>query len=374
MRTLTNKEKIMADTNNKPFGVGQAAANGAMSVAQEKEEDNNLPYTYKRMITVQALTNYSNYRKVNIGVLGRRTSSIGSSISSTNILSANAGEVEAYYPALIGLAANHPDFVTRVKDYLSNIQVRVTDKVSFNNSFIFNHKSDYYKFKAEEDRIASEYESADKHDLKSLKDAIQKKITATNAIEGELYKVGRPENVVEYIIYRHVLLYKEVAKDMSIANSDRSVRFYLVDEAREKNKQEKKMRATQKAMQAYLGLGNSKEKFNAVYVRYCSVNHYPLAEYMSKDEIEKNMLLTAFVNEDPIRFNDIVNDTNLLTVSMIERLIARGELVRSEYNQQINTADGSFIGKNMNDAVAYFNNPANKAVRDMYESKLKLTD
>ena len=47
--------------------------------------------------------------------------------------------------------------------------------------------------------------------------------------------------------------------------------------------------------------------------------------------------------------------------------------IKIEYNQQINTADGTFIGKNMKDAVAYFNNPDNKPVREMYEAKLKLT-
>lgn len=364
----------MAENIKPTFGSSTPTANAAPSVAQEKEDDANAPYTYKRSITVRALTNYSAYRQVNIGVLGRRTSSIGSSISSTNILAAHAGEVEAYYPALIGLAANNPNFITRVKDYLSNIQVRVTEKVTFNNSFMFNHKSDYYKFKGEEDRINNAFDAANKSDLKSLKDAIQKKINAIDALESELYKVGRPENVVDYILYRHILLYKEVAKDMSIANSDRSVRFYLVDETREKSKQEKKVRETKKAMQNFIALGNSQEKFNSVFVMYCVLNHYPIAEYMAKDEVEKNMLLSAFVNEDPIRFNEIASDNNLSLIAMIERLIARGELVRSEYNQQINTADGSFIGKNMKDAVAYFNNPDNKAVRDMYEAKLKLTD
>ena len=50
----------------------------------------------------------------------------------------------------------------------------------------------------------------------------------------------------------------------------------------------------------------------------------------------------------------------------------RGELVRSEYNQQISTADGTFIGSNMNEAVAYFNNPNNASIKTAYENKLKL--
>jgi NAD(P)-dependent dehydrogenase (short-subunit alcohol dehydrogenase family) len=59
-------------------------------------------------------------------------------------------------------------------------------------------------------------------------------------------------------------------------------------------------------------------------------------------------------------------------IESIETLIARGELVRSEYNQQITTPDGGIIGANLNEAVAYFDNPANKDVRNVYEAKLEV--
>ena len=58
--------------------------------------------------------------------------------------------------------------------------------------------------------------------------------------------------------------------------------------------------------------------------------------------------------------------------AFVETLIMRGELVRSEYNQQISTADGTFIGSNMNEAVAYFNNPNNTAAKSAFENKIKL--
>ena len=126
----------MADFGVKtPGGATEnAAGNVANSIPKEREEELNAPYTYKRSITVRSLTNYSAYRNANIAVLGRRRSNIGSSYNSTNALSSNKGELEAYYPSIIGLASNHPDFVSRVKDYLSNIQVPVEESVTFNNS------------------------------------------------------------------------------------------------------------------------------------------------------------------------------------------------------------------------------------------------
>ena len=53
-------------------------------------------------------------------------------------------------------------------------------------------------------------------------------------------------------------------------------------------------------------------------------------------------------------------------------LIARGELSRSELNQNIYTSDGDFIAANIKEAVVYFNNPENKDIRTSYENKLKM--
>ena len=64
---------------------------------------------------------------------------IGSSVKSVRILMSDKGELAAYYPEIIGVAANHPDFVTRVKGNavnkelgtaktdISNLGVKVND-------------------------------------------------------------------------------------------------------------------------------------------------------------------------------------------------------------------------------------------------------
>ena len=59
-----------------------------------------------------------------------------------------------------------------------------------------------------------------------------------------------------------------------------------------------------------------------------------------------------------------------LNTSMVGGSI--GELFRSEYNQNISSANGDFIGANMNEAIIYFNNPNNADVKAAYEKKLNL--
>jgi len=358
----------------KPIGGATPTSNVAETAKSERDKELNEPYVFNRSVTVKVLeNNFSAYRKLNISVLGRPTANIGSSINSCKILSSNKGEVEAYFPELIGLSANNPEFVTRVKDYLCNIRVPVNEKVTFNNSFAFDHRKDYEEFQSKMDTIDRAFEQADKGPIEKLKNAIAARIEAINRLESELYKVGRPVDISDYILYRHVLLYNDVVKDKRLADMSRSARFYLVDETREKAQQVKRLKESKAAKRNYVELCGNAEKFNALFIRYCAKFNLNIAEYMAKDETERETIIDVFANEDPTTFNAMVTDINLLTIAFIERLIARGELTRLEHNQQISTNDGQFIGKNMQDAVAFFNNPENKATRQMYENKLKVT-
>lgn len=344
-----------------------------VSAFEEDNNDLNKEYIDKRIITISLVHNYSNYRKVNLKVLGQRKETIGSSIISCRVLSSNKGEVEAYFPALIGLSPNNPEFITRVKAWLSNIKFTVNDNdANLDISFIYNTKKDYLDFKKREDAIDAEYAKVDRANISAIKDAIKKRVDALNALESEKHKYGRPLNLEQYIIYRHCLLYKDVAKDTALINSDTSLRFYIKDEAKEAEKKKKLTEEKVKAMRNFLELNGSEEKLNAVYIAIVSSRNGNVNEALLKERSEKVATIMDFVNTSPDKFNKYYNDKNLITKAFIETLIIRGELVRAEYNQQISSADGTFIGSNINEAVAYFNNPTNKDIRTVYENKLKM--
>lgn len=341
------------------------------SVAHDEELDKE--YLDNRTVTISLVHNYSNYRKVNMKVLGQRKETIGSSISSCRILASNKGEVEAYFPALIGLSPSNPEFITRVKAWLSNIQFVVNEEdVSLNTSFIWNKKSDYVAFKKKEDAIDEEYNKIDRANTAAIKDAVKRKVEALNALESEKYKYGRPQNLEEYLIYRHCLLFRDVAKDIALINSDPNLRFYIKDEAKEAEKKKKLTEEKMKAMRNFIELNASPSKFNAVFIAMIASRNENISEALIKDSNEKTNMLMNYVNESPDKFNKLVNDKNIITKAFIETLIVRGELVRAEFNQQISTADGNFIGSNMTEAVAYFNNPDNKDIKAVYENKLKM--
>ena len=352
---------------------GEANVPEAKTNPVSKDETLDKEYIDNSSITISLVHNYSNYRKVNMKVLGQRKETIGSSISSCRILASNKGEIETYFPALIGLSPSNTEFITRVKAWLSNIQfvINENDK-TLNTSFIYNKKSDYLSFKAKEDAIDEEYAKVNRADINAIKKALQVRIDALNALEGEKYKYGRPVNLEEYLMYRHCLLYKDVAKDVALINSTPNIRFYIKDEAKEKAKQEKLTKERMTAMRNFLELAASPSKYNAVYISMAVEKNENISEALLKSDSEKNALLMDYVNNNPDKFNKLISDKNIVTKAFIETLIVRGELVRAEFNQQISTADGTFIGSNVNEAVAYFNNPANAAVKSAYENKLKL--
>ena len=338
-----------------------------------KEAELNAPYTDKRTVTIAPVQQFSAYRRANIKSMPPRRNIIGSSISSTRILSSNKDEVEKYFPQIIGISPNNPEFVTRVKAYLSNISFNVQDAGStLNISFTYDKKKDYLTIKEKEEKINAKRESVARNNTAAIKEAVKIWTQDINDLESEKAKYGHPDNIEEYLLYRHCLLYRDVAKDISLINSDSSLRFYIRDENKEAERAKRLVDERRKAMRNFLALESSDKKRNAVFIQMTVNNGGNIAEAMMKTPDQQVSALMTYLNDSPDKFNDLFEDKNVEMKSFIEALIARGELIRPEYNQQISTADGTFIGSNMNEAVAYFNNPTNKPVLEAMQNKYKL--
>lgn len=371
--------------NNQNLNIGKGPGNVGGDNAQKgtgttvmenkaaKEVELNSPYTDKRTVTIAPVQQFSAYRRANIKSMPPRRNIIGSSISSTRILSSNKDEVEKYFPQIIGISPNNPEFVTRVKAYLSNISFNVQDAGStLNISFTYDKKKDYLTIKEKEEKINAKRESVARNNTAAIKEAVKIWTQEVNDLESEKAKYGHPDNIEEYLLYRHCLLYRDVAKDISLINSDSSLRFYIRDENKEAERAKRLVDERRKAMRNFLALESSDKKRNAVFIQMTVNNGGNIAEAMMKTPDQQVSALMTYLNDSPDKFNDLFEDKNVEMKSFIEALIARGELIRPEYNQQISTADGTFIGSNMNEAVAYFNNPTNKPVLEAMQNKYKL--
>lgn len=330
-----------------------------------------LEYTDRRSVTIMLIKNYSLYRKANDKVLPKKMDYIGSCVQSSQILAANKQEVEAYFPNIVGRSVNDPDFVMRVKEYLNNIRVSVDELGrTFDTSFLYYHKKDYDRIHAEETKIEEEYQKADRTTTKKLREALKIKINALNALEGTKHKYGYPLNMSDYLLYRHCLLYNDVAKDVALVNADASVRFYFKDDVKEAKKRQDFRQQVNRAKANYVACLADDKLFDAIYIQYCLANNLPVISSLAEDRLEREIKLDKFSTEHPDKFNRIFNNKDNKLIAQIEMLIARGELTRLQYNQNITTADGDLIGANMKEAVAWFKNPANASVVNAYLNRL----
>ena len=340
--------------------------------AENKEEDENDEYVDIRNVTIMLVKNYSLYRKANDKVLAKRKDFIGSSIYASRILSANKEEVDTYFPNIIGLSPADPNFITRVKQYLNNIRVSVDELGrSFDISFHYYHKKDYYHIKKEEEHIEKIYQNTNRQDITKLRAALKEKITKLNALESTKCKLGYPINVDDYLMYRHCLLYNDVAKDIAFVNTDSNIRFYFKDDQKEAEKLRKFRLEVNKAKSNYVSCLADNSLFDAVYTQFCVVNNMPVISSLAENRLDREIKLDKFSIEEPVKFNKIFNNKDVKLIASIEMLIARGELIRSQYNQNITSPDGDFIGANMNEAVAWFKNTENSSVVNALMNKLK---
>ena len=362
------EEKII-DNNNSPV-----EGNGKDSSSQSvnESEDLSLPYIDRRTVTIALVRNYSLYRKQNDKELPKRRDYIGSSLKSSRMLSSNKQEVEAYFPNIVGVSPNDPSFVQRVKQWINNIRVAVDELgTTLDISFNYNTKKDYLTFKKEEDKIEDEYLNANKSTLTNLKEALNIKITKLHDMESKKYAVGSPLDVNQYLIYRHCLLYNDIAKDIALVNSMPNIRFYFKDDKREAEKLKKYRTEVLKAKANFIKCSENDNLFEAVYVQYCALNNRPIMPSLAKDRIEKEIELDKFSSDEPIKFNAICTDKDIELKATIEKLISKGELIRSLYNQNISSPTGEFIGSNIKEAVAYFKDPNNTSIVNAYYNKLK---
>lgn len=366
-----NKEEQNLDRKSSPVEE-TVTGNTVTASAENKQEDISLEYTDIRKVTIMLVKNYSLYRKANDKVLPKRKDFIGSSIHASRILSANKEEVDTYFPNLIGLSPADPNFVMRVKQYLNNIRIPVDELGrSFDISFHYYHKEDYYRIKAEEDKIERIYQTTNRQDITKLRAALKEKITKLNALEGTKCKLGYPINVDDYLMYRHCLLYNDVAKDVALINSDSNIRFYFKDDQKEAEKLRKFRIEVNKAKSNYVACIADDTLFDAVYTQFCVVNNMPVISSLAENRTDREIKLDKFSTDEPVKFNKIFNNKDVKLIATIEMLIARGELIRSQYNQNITSPDGDFIGANMGEAVAWFKNAENTSVVNALINKLK---
>ena len=110
----------------------------------------------------------------------------------------------------------------------------------------------------------------------------------------------------------------------------------------------------------------------AVYIQYCLHNNLAIMPSLAEERIMQEEKLDKFSTNEPVIFNRIFANRDIKVMALIEKLIARGELIRLSHNQNITTPTGEMIGANIKEAIAWFKNPDNISAVNAYKNKLKV--
>ena len=97
IETPDSGNRPVEDTPSKETTVETGKEQGKVTVQDKIDENLNREYVERKTITIALVKNYSFYRRANDKVMIKRRDFIGSSVSSSRVLSSNKEEVEAYF-------------------------------------------------------------------------------------------------------------------------------------------------------------------------------------------------------------------------------------------------------------------------------------
>jgi hypothetical protein len=91
--------------------------------------------------------------------------------------------------------------------------------------------------------------------------------------------------------------------------------------------------------------------------------------YDATKQLEKEVVLDRLCQTNPKKFVETCKDPKALDKAIIMRLIAEGHLIRSTNNTTI-IFENTAIGKNIDEALAWFNDASNALTKTMLISKI----
>lgn len=331
---------------------------------------------------------------------------IGSSLTSVNKINSRPDEQKAIMSDVIGIAGNSAEWNKAIKDYWNSFTYEVPESgKSLEVGFLYDISSSDSIISKFINSVNSNISDKSKHlttdenlkeyidsrlikinsdfkrrmqEIGSIKDLVLRDKLETQAftnkynnivsIEGDRYKVGRPINAFEYILYRYCLGYAHVANEEILVTKSPNIRFYLYSD--DDIKKDKKARQTtnRTRMATLLKVTESVSSIENLLYAMNEADNMPSDD---GDKYEKVETLSKTRTED---FLKVANDKNLISIGTIEKYIKYGILSRSAGSQVIYnpTSDSNDpIANNMEEGIRYFLNAANKAIISNLETRYK---
>lgn len=324
-------------------------------------------YKIERKTTLFPKPSHDDFIKQNALAIGSTPDNLGGNITATNKILAHSDELRYHLRSILGI---NPDSVVgnwdvAVRTYFDGISVTVgKEGKKLNTSLIFDvtdvERSKYI------DKLDKEVKESD--------EVFAKHIMATYK-EEEYYKFARAEDATAYLIWRYAMLHGEVSNNIEDVGKAARIRFYLYTDAEAKAAKTKEHNTIVKVMGKLLDtLKDAKTVKNVLYALagydYITVD---LSADTLKDEVLCGSELKRLSERYPKEFLEITDDKDLTVKAGIEKLIKVGILSRIVDTSIITdgTEKSEIIGRNMSEAVAFWQNEINRNIVNTYTLKYK---
>jgi hypothetical protein len=307
-----------------------------------------MAHIVNRQVSIRWKLNPDSFALINKNILTASTHKIGSSIQGVTAMIIRNEMMGMLMPNIIALNENNDEFTSRVADYWNSLSVNIPDNgkdLEIGFSFSLND----IKRKDNLIEIQKEYKT-----IKTDKDLAN--VVLSHIPDDEQYKYGTPLKSEDYLLWIYCKNYRDVANTVNDINKSSHIRFYIHDEAILKQQKESLIDLRMSSQNKLFNIINNENADTIIYNMLCVLQPDSISLLDSKTSKERQIDLFDIMSSDPNKFNSIVDDKNLQTKALIQKLINK-KILRKLPNTDI-IVDGEdsslIIGNTFNDAITWF--------------------
>jgi hypothetical protein len=358
--------------------------------------------TIEKKIQIMWRNTSSYFEKKNVEVIKQiiRTRALGTSTSAINSITRNTEEMKSIMPLVLGLGHGGGEsdqaFTQAVNNYWNSLTYRInfpgttweigmTFDVTDTNIIRAGHiKALTEKLRpvrkvSKTPKVASKDDTDDVETEEwSLTDTMLAEYVMGTNDNGKLnvpveerYRYGVPIKPAEFLLWQYALVHGNVANSAALLKNSTKMEFYLVDETLAKKERFELHKVKVEAQKLYLDTivnPNDVADILAVLKKKAPFDTAP-------DEVKiiNEQILEDYMTIDPQAFIDVAKSVNLKTLAKIERYINAGILRRLDNTNIVVDAENAevVLGHSANEQLAFFANPANKAIIADFSAKFK---
>ena len=313
------------------------------------------------------------FQVINQEVLYSAMRPLGTSVAAVSAMTSSSEEMKAYLPELVGASPDNTavDWQARVEKWWNDFHLDVPmDGYEMDTSveveYFGRYKTNIDKFLKDRAIKVNSDEEAEKIMAEKITELTVNNVRVVP--ENEVYRYAHPTNMEQYLHWRYCLVSPQVANRPEDVNKSANIRFYIHDEEAAIKRKQETANLFKQSLTAYNQLISSnadKSAYGNILLVYNNVKLEDIAKMTLED---CQMAVGRMPYEKPKVLLQAIADTNIADKAKVLRYIQAGLLRKVDNSDSIIDATTlNPIGANLEDAVVYIRDEANKT----YAAELK---